>query len=106
MRILFAKDGTASHIHDETLSELMAGVGECQIKRASHVEPYNEMPHTATAIIAADVTRGKTPPPKPNDWFSDLTVSGGPVAGPFPTRDAALKYEREWLEQNIFGVKI
>ena len=106
MRILFAKDGTASHIHNEELAELMSGVGECQIKRASHVEPYGSLPVAAWGLIALAVVAGEKQQPKPNDWFSDLTVSGGPVAGPFPTRDAALKYEREWLEQNIFGVEI
>jgi hypothetical protein len=51
--------------------------GTATIERASHVEP------------TAD-----------NRWSADMSPVGGPVLGPFDTREEALKSEVEWLLTN------
>ena len=55
-------------------------VGEAQISRASHVEP---VPGTC-----------------PFQWQADCSPVGGPLLGPFTTRQAALDAEVAWLVAN------
>jgi hypothetical protein len=67
-------------IYDDRLIFLQQ-LGATDIKRASHVEPQG------TA------------------WIADMGPSGGPVLGPFETRNEALEREREWLI-NLWRTKL
>ena len=51
-------------------------IGQCTIRRASHVEP--------------DGT---------GQWWADMSPVLGPMSGPFPTRSAALAAEVAYLEK-------
>ena len=70
-------DGTMTFVYDDRLKGLM-GHGQATIKRASHVEPTPD-----------------------NQWTADMSPSGGPVLGPFPTRQAALDAEVEWINGHV-----
>ena len=73
MQLLVQPNGTIRCLYTEMID--LAAFGPQQIRRASFVEP------TATGF-----------------WQADLSPSGGPILGPFPTRSAAIKAESEWLE--------
>lgn len=65
-------DGTLGFVYDDDLEPLL-GLGEHEVRRASHVE------------MAAD------------GWMADLSPVSGPVLGPFPLRADALRAELDWL---------
>jgi len=69
-------DGRLRLIYSDILLPLLQE-GETSISRASQVEPV-----TTPEGIA---------------WTADLSLVGGPVLGPFPTREAALYHEVRWL---------
>lgn len=73
------KDGELFTIYDDSLAELVDNGGEVITKRASHVEPT----------------------PDEWGWIADLAPVGGPIFGPFNTRQEALDAELEWLNQNL-----
>lgn len=83
------ENGVARFIYTDALAALASdGV----TTRASHVEP-------AAALLGDPTLTG---------WLSDMRPSGGPIlTGPngagFPTREAALAAERDWLatERNL-----
>ena len=75
MQIAIAADGTTRFIHNDVLDA--HALGAASIRRASHVEPNDDL-----------------------TWNADLTPVNGPVLGPFPTRAAALAAEVAWLERN------
>jgi len=76
MELSVKPDGTARCLYTENLD--LHRLGNCRVKRASHVEP------NAFGL-----------------WEADLTPVGGPVLGPFVNRSAALAAEVEWIERNI-----
>ena len=78
MRLYIRPDGTTQFIYDETLD--LSGLGEPDIRRASHVEP-------------APLDKGK--------WIADLAPVGGPLLGPFDTRSQALAAEDDWLTAQL-----
>jgi hypothetical protein len=69
-------DGTLMFLYDDALLSLL-NEGEGQIRRASYVEPN-----------------------KNSQWEADLSPVGGPVLGPFVSREEALSAEVYWLRQN------
>ena len=74
--LFVSPDGTARGLYGELID---AGrIGDCEVARASHVEP-----HPA------------------GGWTADLNPSGGPVLGPYPLRSDALAAERGWLTENL-----
>lgn len=87
--ILVTVDGDIRFVHSDLLDGLFV---ECDrvTKRASHVEPMREYGFDG------------------NGWVADMRPSGGPILlGPhgqgYPTRQAALDAERDWLraEHNL-----
>ena len=75
MNIVVAGDGTTRCLYAELID--FASIGEIRIERASHVEP--------------DAHGG---------WWADLSISRGPVLGPFASRSAALAAEARWLDEH------
>lgn len=73
-KLSIAPDGTVRFIYDDDLRDLLS-LGEANISRASHVEP------------------------KGLKW--EASMVGGPVLGPFDTRQEALAAERSWLNDNL-----
>lgn len=78
--IKISNDGTLQMIFSDDLLGVL-GLGNSEIKRASHVEPTSDC-----------------------KWTADMSPVGGPLLGPFSTRAMALKAETDWINQNIIGV--
>ena len=71
--------GTARCLYVEAIN--LAGLGQTQIRRASHVEPDGH-----------------------GEWWADLSPVGGPRLGPCGLRSEALAAEVAWLEGNRLQV--
>jgi len=69
-------DGRLQFVYDDELAELLA-IGAAEIERGGFVEPYND-----------------------GSWMvvSAFDPQGPVIDGPFPTRQEALRYEREHVE--------
>jgi hypothetical protein len=76
MRLVIDHTGVVRCLYAETIN--LAALGAVSIRRASHVEPDKD---------------GK--------WYADLSLSSGPILGPFRLRSEALEAEREWLEARL-----
>lgn len=75
-RLNIDPDGTVLFIYDDEIAGMLKPLGDMEIKRASHVEPHG------------------------NGWTVDMSPVGGPLYGPFETREFALHFEVEWLKAN------
>jgi len=71
--IVFLKDGTARFVYSDAIAGFMRDVGKLRTARASNVEPMND------------------------GWAVDLSPVGGPILGPYATREEALRAEVDWL---------
>lgn len=69
-------DGRITFIWSDHLAPLRS-IGQTTIRRASTVEPNED-----------------------GRWEADLSLSGGPVLGPFSHRRDAIAAEIEWLRAN------
>jgi len=78
MNLFVRPDGTAQCLYSEDID--LTKLGALGIARASHVEP------TATL---------------PVKWCADLAPVGGPMLGPFDTRNQALAAEEAWLNNKM-----
>jgi len=77
MKIKINPDGMVEMLYTERID--LAAIGKItEIRRASHIEPTAKM-----------------------QWQADMTVSGGPVLGPYDTRSGALAAEIDWLERRM-----
>lgn len=93
-------------IYSPATQPLMESLGKTETRRASHVEPTEELspeardwlwdnhdkplPGTTNEIHAQVYPSGK--------WWADCLPVGGPVLGPFDDRDTALAEETKWLK--------
>jgi hypothetical protein len=96
-------DGTMKFVYDDKLKGLMEH-GKATIKRASHVDPTEELTEEAKQWIrnSSVVCPGdELSEFHPCRWWADMLPSGGPVLGPFPTRQAALDAEVEWINDHV-----
>lgn len=106
MKCIVRPDGTIEAIHSDAGAAFLSRLGQTAIRRASHVDSWDDLSETARARYL----EGR---PAPTDeqlasWrsqhFVDLQPSNGPVEGPFPTRKAALEWEHAWVEQYHLGL--
>ena len=81
--IHISRAGTIAFVHDDRLRGLL-NHGPARIRRASHVEP-------------GDPAKGQDP----LQWYADMSLSGGGILGPFPSRAAALSAEVEWINAHL-----
>ncbi|MBL8826924.1 MAG: hypothetical protein JNM18_08035 [Planctomycetaceae bacterium] len=72
MELVVSPAGDVHYLYDESID--LASLGPMSIRRASHVEPDEQ-----------------------GRWFADLSVSHGPLLGPFARRSDALQAEAVWL---------
>lgn len=71
------KANQARFVYNDLTAEGMGRIAARSVtRRASHVEPDGE------------------------NWTADMAPEGGPVLGPFPTRNEALSAERDWLHEH------
>lgn len=79
MDLRICPNGNVTAIYGETID--LSALGQCEISRASYVEPTEN-----------------------GMWLADLTPVGGPVLGPYPWRSLALDAEIAWLQKHLIGV--
>jgi hypothetical protein len=96
LEIRVSRDGSVRAIYSDRTAPLLASVGQVTVRRASHVEPLEDLSIEARAWLA----QHGTVIPTALSWWADLLPVNGPVLGPFPARDAALAAELVWLEEN------
>jgi hypothetical protein len=102
-------------IYSPRVHAIAQGLGKVTTRRASHVEPTEELSQAAkdwiwNHIEDADVAADGLPSGvmeelheaiyPPGKWWADCLPVGGPVLGPFDDRDTALQKESEWLRAN------
>jgi hypothetical protein len=75
--IVIRSNGTAEWVHADELNFLKAA-SPTSTRRVSDVEPEGD------------------------SWTADMNRVGGPLLGPFPTREEALRAERLWLDAEYF----
>lgn len=75
--IVIRSNGTAEWVHADELNFLKAA-SPTSTRRVSDVEPEGD------------------------SWTADMNRVGGPLLGPFPTREKALCAERLWLDAEYF----
>ena len=99
--ITIRTDGTIQALHDDRLIGLYRQ-GQTTLRRASHVEPWEELSEDAVEWLKAnrgiDLNAGEE---LNADWWADLQPVNGGVLGPFTTRTAALAAEEDWINKNI-----
>lgn len=84
-------DGAVRAVYDDRLASVLTALGRPAVIRASHVEPVHE---PIVEDGSADGAIGIR-------WQADLSPVGGPVLGPFASRQAALEAERAWIQARI-----
>ena len=71
--LIVGTNGDVRMLYDDAWARFMRSLGECVVRRASHVEPSG------------------------TKWVADMSPVGGPVFGPFSERRIALGVERLYL---------
>ena len=117
--LIIGKSGEIRGIYSPEVNKITSALGTPEKKRASHVEPNEELRNeaidwliknrpelvrevpTVGVIGPADsVRRWRATHYLPIGWWADLLPVGGPVLGPFEDRDPALAAEVAWLRDN------
>lgn len=76
-------------VYDEAVYPLIASVFQCEIRRASHVEVFADLPPETQARL------GNVPQ---DVWWVDFTpLRNSKILGPFATRTEALDAEKAYL---------
>lgn len=89
-------DGTLNFIYDDETAQILQELGMMEVKRASHVEPVTLLLAPSPQASAWGTASDRLLP----RWQADMSPVGGPVLGPFKTREEALKAEHDWLVQH------
>ena len=104
--VIVGKDGTIRAVYSPVTAKLAQAFGTPEVRRASHVEPTAELTRTAAYVWVSNhcpqPDQGRLSGPElrmllPEGWWADMTPVGGPVLGPYDTREEALDDEKTWL---------
>ena len=76
MGLIICTDGQMTCLYTEDID--LSALGQCHIRRASHVEPDGN-----------------------GQWWADLSPVAGPMLGPYERRGEALAAEAAWLESRL-----
>jgi len=93
LKILIPRGGEPRALYSQCTHKLLSTLGNTQTRRASSVEPTLSLSERAKEWLQAN---DQTPITQ-DAWWADLTHVGGPVLGPFESRDMALDQEVKWL---------
>lgn len=98
MRLIIPPGGQARAIYSEPMAQLLEGLGQYEVKRASYVEPTEELSEATKERIYRElgIWPGELPAGK---WWADLSPVFGPVLGPFDTRQEAIEAELAALKE-------
>lgn len=108
MEIFVRPDGSVNHIYEDGFST--AFLGEQTVRRASYVEPVNLALrfwfHVIRSLVSDKSIIAKWTRRWPCLWQADLSLSGGPVIGPFIKRENAIHAEIRWINAQYARRKI
>ena len=96
IKVVIPRSGGARALYSPVAQTLLAPLGDVQVRRAACVEPTDNLSSAALRWLEEHNT-GEIPA---STWWADLLAVGGPVRGPYNTRDCALKEEIEWLQEH------
>ena len=106
MKVVITPDGDVEMIEYKEAEGLIKSLGTIQERwRATHIVPTDHCLQLAFVILRrsfgeqgriAQWTRSWRV-----QWTADLRPSGGPVVEPFDSRQEAIEFEIQWLEENI-----
>ena len=83
LTVLVTEEGDVIYVYNPLIDSIFRDSGFKGVpKRASSVEPIDD-----------------------SNWEADLSRVGGPVLGPFSSRDEAVDAELEWLNENIHTIE-
>ena len=108
VELVIRKDGKIEYIYSPEAQDLTKDLGPRTGRRASNVE-FAESLSDAAIKSVINQTHYHDPPPlelaewrrdHAGEWYADMLPSGGPVAGPFATREEALRWEIQWLREH------
>lgn len=125
LEILVTAQGEIRAIHSDDLMPILENLGAVTMRRASHVEPASGMrpfarewfrqfmlAATPEAVARYKALEGHkrvryeegliTHIDDREQWYADLLPVGGPVLGPFDTKQQGLDAEVEWLREHEF----
>ena len=113
-KVVVSQDGSQlQFIHSDAAVRTLSALGDVSMRRASHVEPWASLSDAARGAFIHDHGLDQSldyTKPHPSDtlisatgWYVDLSPVGGRTAGPFDTKDEALRYEVKWIEDNALG---
>jgi len=96
MEFVVKADGTIVNLLEDEQPWLNA-IGEvAAITRNSHVETRDSLSPEARAYLQKHCQVRI----RPEMWWADMLPVGGPVLGPYPTKDAAIAAELEYMREN------
>jgi hypothetical protein len=105
MIVLITTDGKVKVVaHDSDLPVLAQAVGPVATqRRGGHVVPAAPLRRWAFKLLRRLASRAAAAWTRTwrGQWLADLTVSGGPVLGPFATRLEAIAAEEDWLASRL-----
>lgn len=95
LEIFISPKGSARHVYSPEAAKITETLGAATTRRASHVEPTEELRLVARAhLVAQGIT------PRPGQWWADMICAGTlTVLGPFAVREEALAAETVWLSE-------
>ena len=114
-QIIIPRDGITTGeqkvraIYSPQVAEMMALLGESELRRASHVEPGSELKQSALLWLHTNMPGIYTAMCRDRSdlhlqylakWWADLLPVGGPVLGPFDTNTEALNAEVAYLKEH------
>ena len=125
LELIISPNGTSRHLNDPDANRVFAAVGPAQsVRRNSRVDTWMDLTATARNLIRqvddgrmalfcvhgshvmsqlrADGAHVTATAYVVWDclWWADMRLSGGPILGPYNTREDALQEEKTWLSRH------
>lgn len=102
-----SRTGAARALYSPEAQALLAPLGDITIRRASRVETWEDLTEAARIwLVDGSIWGYAQALYHPNDianvWWADMIPVGGPVLGPFNSRDEALEAEVGWLRDRDY----
>lgn len=104
-QVIISPTGEVRAIYSPLTSQIAKALGgPVTTRRASHVEPTADLSEAARRSIFEIWGCWPSEVLWPSAWWADMTPVGGPVLGPYETREEALDDEKVWLEEHNIPV--
>jgi hypothetical protein len=105
--VVISPSGEVRAIYSPLTAQIAKAMGGAvTTRRASHVEPTADLSERALRELEEKFKRETKDLQEifVHSWWADMTPVGGPVLGPYDTREEALNDEKVWLEEHNIPV--